>query len=222
MKKFRPYKAGFIVLYVLALLCVGDAVYSAIKQFGMKAAEEAVQNPMAGFSTFSYLIAILALFYVKVYVGTRIAIDNKTMQIVFPVYIKPAAGAKRANFLYRQGENDLKVVNKKFNLADIEKFGYVEDLGYKKLDNSGATENNALFPVHEVALVMKDGKRYHVNAGHYSVKQLKEIVALIEKASGVKAEGKLADVEKAEADRIAAKKAAKANKGAKNAKGKKK
>ncbi|MBQ3574625.1 MAG: hypothetical protein IJA26_03095 [Clostridia bacterium] len=221
MKKFRPYKAGFIVLYVLAFLCLGDAVYSAIRQVTYKAVEGAAQDPMMGFGMFSYLIAILALFYVKMYAGTRIAIDDKTMQIVFPVYIKPAAGAKRASFIYRQGENDLKVVNKKFNLADIEKFGYIEDLGYKKLDNSGAKEDNALFPVHEVALVMKDGKRYHVNAGHYSVKQLKEIVALIEKGSGVKAEGKLSDVEKAEADRIAAKKAAKANKG-KNTKGKKK
>ena len=214
MKKFRPYKAGFIVLYVLAALCVGDAVYSIINQVRGTANEM-----MQSFSMFSYLIAILALFYVKLYVGTRIAIDDKTMQIVFPVYIKPAAGAKRASFIYRQGENDLKIVNKKFNLADIEKFGYVEDLGYKKLDNSGAKEDNALFPVHEVALVMKDGKRYHVNAGHYSVKQLKEIVSLIEKGSGVKAEGKLADVEKAEADRIAAKKNAK---NGKNTKGKKK
>ena len=217
MKKFRPYKAGFIVLYALAVLCVSDAIYSAIKQINGTAPEM-----MQSMGMFSYLIAILALFYVKTYISTRIVIDDKTMQIVFPVYIKPAAGAKRANFLYRQGENDLKVVNKKFNLADIEKFGYVEDLGYKKLDNSGTTENNALFPVHEVALVMKDGKRYHVNAGHYSVKQLKEIVALIEKGSGVKAEGKLADVEKAEADRIAAKKNAKNNKGGRNAKGKKK
>ena len=213
MKKFRPYKAGFIVLYVLAALCLGDAVYSIIGQVRGTLPEQ-VQS----FSMFSYLIAILALFYVKMYAGTRIAIDDKTMQIVFPVYIKPAAGAKRASFIYRQGENDLKIVNKKFNLADIEKFGYIEDLGYKKLDNSGAKEDNALFPVHEVALVMKDGKRYHVNAGHYSVKQMKEIVSLIEKGSGVKAEGKLADVEKAEADRIAAKKNAKNNKGKKSKK----
>lgn len=207
MKKFRPYKAGFIVLYVLAFLCLSDAVYSIIRQ-----ATGTANEMMQSFSLFSYLIAILALFYVKLYVGTRIAIDDRTMQIVFPVYIKPAAGAKRASFIYRQGENDLKVVNKKFKLDEIEKFGYIEDLGYKKLDNSGVDENGALFPVHEVAIVMKDGKRYHVNAGHYSVKQLKEIVDLMEKGSGVKAEGKLADVEKAEADRIAAKKA-KRNKG---------
>jgi len=213
MKKFRPYKSGFIVLYVLAFLCVGDAVYSIVRQLTGTANEM-----MQSMGMFSYLIAILALFYVKIYATTRIAIDDKTMHIVFPVNIKPEPGAKRASFIYRQGENDLKTVNKKFNLADIEKFGYAEDLGYKKLDNSGANENSPLFPVHEVALVMKDGKRYHVNAGHYSVNQLKEIVALIEKGSGVKAEGKLADVEKAEADRIAAKK----NKGKKNAKGKKK
>lgn len=210
MKKFRPYKAGFIVLYVLAALCLSDAVYSLVGQITGTANEY-----MQSFSLFSYLIAILALFYVKMYAGTKIVIDGKTMQIVSPVYIKPAPGAKRASFIYRQGENDLKIINKKFNLEEVEKFGYIEDLGYKQLDNSGSKENNALFPVHEVALVMKDGKRYHVNAGYYSVDQLKEIVAMIEKASGVRAEGKLSDVEKAEADRIAARKN-------KKAKGKKK
>lgn len=210
MKKFRPYKAGFIVLYILGALCLSDAIYSAISQITGTANEY-----MQSFSLFSYLIALLAVFYVKMYAGTKIVIDDKTMQIVFPVYIKPAEGAKRASFIYRQGENDLKIVNKKFKLEDIEKFGYVEDLGYKNLDNSGATADNALFAVHEVALVMKDGKRYHVNAGHYSVKQMKEIVEMIEKGSGVRAEGKLSDVEKAEADRIAAKKNKKKNPGKK-------
>lgn len=210
MKKFRPYKAGFIVLYILGALCLSDAIYSAISQITGTANEY-----MQSFSMFSYLIALLAVFYVKMYAGTKIVIDDKTMQIVFPVYIKPAEGAKRASFIYRQGENDLKIVNKKFKLEDIEKFGYAEDLGYKNLDNSGATADNALFAVHEVALVMKDGKRYHVNAGHYSVKQMKEIVEMIEKGSGVRAEGKLSDVEKAEADRIAAKKNKKKNPGKK-------
>ena len=189
MKRYRPYRAGYIVIYILGVLCMSDAIITLIKQF-----TGTLNEYMSSFSMFSYLIALLAFFYVKIYIVTRVEIDDTTMHIVNSVYIKPQPGAKRASFIYRQGENDIKVMNKRFQLADLEKFGYIEDLGYDKLDRSGAGENNALFPVHEVALVMKDGKRYHWNAANYSWKQLQQIVPQIEQASGVQATGKLADV----------------------------
>ena len=189
MKKYRPYRAGFIVIYILGVLCMSDAIITLIKQF-----TGTLNEYMSSFSLFSYLIALLAFFYVKMYVVTRVEIDSTSMHIVNPVYIKPQPGAKRASFIYRQGENDIKVMNKRFQLADLEKFGYIDDLGYDKLDRSGAGENNALFPVHEVALVMKDGKRYHWNAANYNWKQLQQIIPQIERGSGVKATGKLADV----------------------------
>ena len=189
MKRYRPYRAGYIVIYILGVLCMSDAIFTLIQQF-----TGTLNEYMSSFSLFSYLIALLAFFYVKIYIVTRVEIDDTTMHIVNSVYIKPQPGAKRASFIYRQGENDIKVMNKRFQLADLEKFGYIEDLGYDKLDRSGAGENNALFPVHEVALVMKDGKRYHWNAANYNWKQLQQIIPQIEKGSGVKATGKLADV----------------------------
>ena len=189
MKKFRPYQAGFIVLYVLAILCTSDALYSLYGQ-----ATGTANEYMQSFSLFSYLIAALAIVYVKMYATTRVEIGNNTFHFVNPVYIKPAPGAKRASFLFRQGENDIKKVDKRVPLLELEKYGYIEDLGYDKLDRSGAGENNALFPVHEVALVMKDGKRYHWNAANYNWKQLQQIIPQIERGSGVKATGKLADV----------------------------
>ena len=189
MKKFRPYKAGYIVLYVLCALCIGDAVYALIKQF-TGTANEFEQS----FSMFSYLIAVLAFFYVRLYIGSRVAIDHETFHFVNIVYIRPQPGEKRASFIYRQGDTDLRVVNKKFALADLERYGYIEDLGYSQLDKSSAGEKNKLFPVHEMALVMKDGKRYHMNAANYSDKQLKEIVNLIQQGSGIAPEGKLAKI----------------------------
>ena len=189
MKKYRPYRAGFIVIYILGVLCMSDAIITLIKQF-----TGTLNEYMSSFSLFSYLIALLAFFYVKMYVVTRVEIDSSTMHIVNPVYIKPQPGAKRASFIYRQGENDIKLLNKRVQLTELEKFGYIEDLGYDKLDRSGAGENNALFPVHEVALVMKDGRRYHWNAANYSWKQLQQIIPQIEQASGVQASGKLAEV----------------------------
>ena len=189
MKRYRPYRAGYIVIYILGVLCMSDAIITLIKQF-----TGTLNEYMSSFSMFSYLIALLAFFYVKIYIVTRVEIDDTTMHIVNSVYIKPQPGAKRASFIYRQGENDIKVMNKRFQLADLEKFGYIDDLGYDKLDRSGAGENNALFPVHEVALVMKDGKRYHWNAANYNWKQLQQIIPQIERGSGVKATGKLADV----------------------------
>jgi len=193
MKKFRPYKAGFIVLYALAILCTADAVHALYGQI-TGTANEYIQS----FSLFSYLIAALAVVYVKMYAATRVEISNTTFHFVNPVYIKPAPGAKRASFIFRQGETDLKKVDKKFNLADLEKFGYIEDLGYSVLDQSGASETNPLFPVHEIAMVMKDGKRYHFNGGYYSVEQLKEMNAAIESATGLKPEGKLINPTKPE------------------------
>jgi len=193
MKKFRPYKAGFIVVYILTVLCVGDAVYSLVSQI-MGTANEMMQS----FSLFSYLVAVLSILYVKMYGATRVEIDDKIFHFVNPVYIRPAPGAKRASFIYRQGENDIKVVDKKVPLAELERYGWIEDLGYSVLDRSGAGEDNLLFPVHEIALVMKDGKRYHFNGGNYSVEQLKEMIALIEKATGLKPEGKLINPTKPE------------------------
>ena len=187
MKKFRPYKAGYIVLYVLCVLCIGDAVWTMVAPSLGRGSEY-----MQSFSMFSYLIAILAFFYVKMYIGTRVEVDAKTFHFVNTAYIKPAPGAKRAMFIYRQGETDIKVINKKFPLMELEKYGYIEDLGYSVLDASNAGEKNKLFPVHEIALVMKDGKRYHMNGGNYSEKQLKEMFTQVQKVTGIAPEGKLA------------------------------
>ena len=106
MKKFRPYCAGFIVLYVLCFLCVGDAVYSIVSQ-----ALGTANEYMTSFSMFSYLIAILAFFYVKMYAVSKIVITDTTMRMVNPVYIKPEPGAKRAMFIYRSGETDIKLMD---------------------------------------------------------------------------------------------------------------
>lgn len=193
MKKFRPYQAGFIVLYALAILCTADAIYAIYGQ-----ATGTANEYMQSFSMFSYLIAALAVVYVNMYASTRVEISDTTFHFVNPVYIKPEPGAKRANFLFRQGETDIRKVDKKFPLMELEKYGYIEDLGYSSLDKSNSGETNLLFPVHEIALVMKDGRRYHMNGGNYSVKQLKEMNALIEKATGLKPEGKLANPTKPE------------------------
>lgn len=189
MKKFRPYKAGYIVLYVLCVLCISDAVWALISP-ALGLANEMMQS----FSMFSYLIAVLSVLYVKLYATTRVEVDDKTFRFVNTVYIKPAPGAKRAMFIYRQGETDIKKIDKKFPLVELEKYGYIEDLGYAVLDKSGASEKNKLFPLHEIALVMKDGKRYHMNGANYSEKQLKEMFTQVQKVTGIAPEGKLAQL----------------------------
>lgn len=221
MKKFRPSAAGFYVLYGLFLLCAADVVHLLIGG-RLGTLNETAQS----FSMFSYLLVIVAFFYVKLYGATRVEITDKTFHMVYPVYIKPAPDAKRVNFLFRSGENDMKQLDKTFPFVELEKFGFIEDLGYSLLDRSGAGEHNALFPVHEVAFVMKDGRRYHWNAAFYGWKAQKEIVTLVQNASGVTATGKLADavnyteeiVKQMKAEYKAAKKAEKNNAG----KGKKK
>ena len=187
MKKYRPLKAGFIVIYALGVLCLSDAGYSLYGQM-TGTANEYIQS----FSMFSYLIAILAVLYVRMYAQTRIEIDSTHMRVVWPVYIRPQQGQKRAMFIYRQGDLDMKLMNKRFDLRELEKYGYIEDLGYDRLDKSGVGEKNKLFPIREVALVLKDGKRYHMNAAYYKPEAVKEMVEKIHAISGVEPTGELA------------------------------
>lgn len=187
MKKYRPLKAGFIVVYALGVLCLVDAGYSLYGQMS-GTANEYVQS----FSLFSYLIAILAVCFVRMYSQTRIEIDSTHMRVVWPVYIRPQQGQKRVMFIYRQGDLDMKLMNKRFDLRELEKYGYIEDLNYDRLDKSGVGEKNKLFPIKEVALVLKDGKRYHMNAAYYKDEVVREMVQKIHQISGVEPTGDLA------------------------------
>jgi hypothetical protein len=187
MKKYRPMKAGFWVIYALGLLCVGDAAFSLISQMRGTANEY-----MQSFSMFSYLIAALAVCFVRMYAQARIEIGETHMRVVWPVYIRPRQGEKRAMIIYRQGDLDMKLMNKRFDLRELDRFGYIEDLGYERLDASGVGEKNKLFPIREVALVLKDGKRYHMNAAYYKPEVVKEMVQKIHQISGVEPTGDLA------------------------------
>jgi len=188
MKKYRPVKAGFFVIYALGILSISDALFTLISSMTGTANEY-----MQSFSLFSYLIAALAVCFVRMYSATRIEIDETHMRVVWPVYIRPRQGEKRVMFIYRQGDLDMKLMNKRFDLRELEKFGYIEDLGYDRLDASGVGEKNKLFPVKEVALVLRDGKRYHMNAAYYKPEVVKEMVQKISKISGVEPTGKLAE-----------------------------
>lgn len=188
MKKYRPFCVGYIVLYALSLLCLVDAGVTLIKSLN------GTQNEyMASFSLFTYLIAVLAILYTKMYVQSKVVIGGGNMRIVYPVYIRPRADQKRAMFIYRQGDTDIKLVDKTFRLAELEKYGWIEDLGYDRLDCSNAGEKNKLFPVHEIALVMQDGKRYHLNLAIYNEKQRKGIVSDLAAATNIQPEGRLAE-----------------------------
>ena len=189
MKKYRPHCAGYIVLYVLGLLTVADAVYTLITTIN-----GTINEYMSSFSLFSYLIAAFALLYVSVYAKSRVVFGDGKMRVVFPANIQPKPGERRGSFLFRQGSLDLKVIDKTIDLNKIVKYGYVEDLGYEKLDKTGATEKNKLFPVHEVAIITNENKRYHMNAAIYSASQQKGIFEAIVKGSGVEPEGALRKV----------------------------
>lgn len=188
MKKYRPKKAGFFVIYALGILSISDALYTLYSSMTGNANEY-----MQSFSLFSYLIAALAVCFVRMYAAARIEIDEIHMRVVWPVYIRPRQGEKRAMFIYRQGDLDMKLMNKRFDLRELDRYGYIEDLGYERLDASGVGEKNKLFPIKEVALVLKDGKRYHMNAAYYKPEIVKEMVEAIHRISGVEPTGKLAE-----------------------------
>ena len=189
MKRFRPHCAGYIVLYVLTLLCFSDVVFTIYRQ-----TRHLEPDMMASFSFFSYVIFALALCYTWMYVRSQVAVGEGRLRMAWPANIRPKAGEKRASFLFRTGDLDIRFVDKTIRLDNIAKYGYVEDLGYERIDRSQGGEKNKLFPVHEVAFITKDNKRYHMNAGIYSEKQRREMFRLIRDGSGVEPEGALAEV----------------------------
>lgn len=186
MKRFRPYCAGFIVLYVLSVLSLTDVVYSIYRQ-----SLHIPNDIMGSFSLFSYLVFAMALCYDWMYGRSQVAFDGERVRIAYPANIRPKQGQGRAMILFRQGDTDIKFIDKTIRLDSITRYGYVEDLGYERIDASQANEKTKLFPVHEVAIITNENKRYHMNAAIFSPKQRKEIFDLIEKGSGIQPEGKL-------------------------------
>lgn len=185
MKRFRPYCAGYIILYVLVVLSGLDAGYTVYRQV------KGINDAMSGFSMFSYIIFAMALLYAWNYIRAQVAFDGHNMRVAYPANIRPKQGEPRAMILYRQGDLDMKFIDKTIDLTTLTRYGYVEDLGYERIDRSGAGENSKLYPVHEVAFITSDNKRYHMNAAIYSPKQQKAIFEEIRKVSGVEPEGKL-------------------------------
>ena len=201
MKKYRPTRSGFIVLYVLVAIAACDAAYTLIGTL-TGAANEYIRS----FSFFSYLIAAMAIAYVRIYARAVVAIDEKYIRIAFPAYIKPPVDGKRAFIIYRQGNLDMKLIDKTFPLANIQRYGYVDDLGYSRVDQSSTDETSPLFPVKEVCFLTSDGKRYHMNAGNYNWSQLKEMFNQITDNTGIAPEGSLAEILTWDADKEKARK----------------
>lgn len=189
MKCYRPYAPGFIVLYVLSFLSLVDVVYTIARQaMGMR------NDYMASFSFFSYLVFAMACCYVWQYARSKVVIDGHRMRVAFPVNMRPKQGQPRAMIIYRQGDLDLKFIDKTIDLNKVTRYGYVEDLGYERLDQSQGGDKSKLFPVHEVAFITNENKRYHMNAGIYSDKQKKEIFTQVRDITGIEPEGALAEV----------------------------
>ena len=188
MKRYRPLPAGYIVLYVLTLISAADVTYTIIRQ-----ARGMTEDVIASFAFFSYLILAMALCYTWKYIRAQVVIDGDRLRVAFPANVRPRQGQPRAMFLYRQGDLDLVFVDKTIDLKLVTCYGYVEDLGYEPIDKSNGGDKSKLFPVHEVAIITSENKRYHMNAGIYKPQQRREIFTQIRQITGVEPYGKLAE-----------------------------
>lgn len=185
MKRFRPYCGGYILLYALTLLSLVDTGYTIYRQV------RGVNDTVSSFSFFAYIITLMAFCYVWMYARSQVAIDEKSLRIANPANIAAKQGEPRAMILFRQGGSDIRFIDKTLKLDAITAYGYVEDLGYRQIDTSQAGEKNVLFPIHEVAFITSENKRYHMNAAIYSKKQRREMFSLIRDRTGVAPTGRL-------------------------------
>lgn len=194
MKKFRPHNAGYILIYVLVTLVVLDSIRSLIMLFANSNAQTA-QNSMAStFFLWTLILLPFALIYVNHYLKSVVELSQTHLRIVRPALIVPKPGAKRASIVFRQGEMDNVLIQRSFELSRLAKYGYIEEFGLRSEDKSGAKQNAKLFPVHEVAFIMEDGKNCRMNAAIYNRKQLKELFTALRDATGIEPTGKLAEV----------------------------
>ena len=193
MKKFRPHNAGYIVVYVVVILAILESLWTIYTMF-LQAQNPQENTLMDSFFIWTLLILPVAVIFGNRYRQTVVEISSTHMRIVRPVLITPKPGEARASFLFRQGEYDNVLIRRSFELSQLAKYGYIEAFGLRPEDKSGAKENAKLFPLHEVAFVMQDGRNCRMNAAIYNAQQLKGIVTSIRDATGIEPTGALADV----------------------------
>ena len=188
-KTFRPTRPAFFFIYIICLISLADALFTLYR---MAAGKE--NTFMASFGPFSFLIAACALCYALMYARTRVELDETSLRTVGQVMRRPEPGVPRAMFLMRQGDLDIQIWDKTFLLADLVRWGWCEDLGYSRVDQSEITEKSRFIPVHEIVFVLTDNRRCHLNAGAYTRRQVVEMVHEIRRRTGIVPTGSLADL----------------------------
>ena len=192
MKKFRPFNAGYIMIYVIVGFCILESIWTLYDYFSHIGAQQSSMSEY--FFIMTLFLLPLAVIYVNRYRQSIVEISSTRMRIVRPAVVTPKPGEKRASFVFRQGENDNVLISRSFNLDQLAKYGYIEEFGLRPEDKSGAKEDAKLFPVHEVAFIMKDGRNCRMNAAVYKPKQLQEIFSAVREATGIEPTGKLSEV----------------------------
>ena len=192
MKKFRPLNAGYIVVYVVVLACILQGVWTLIAMIQRHGAQD--QSSLTGMLDWWSLVLVpFAVIYGVHYLQTVVELSSTHMRIARPALITPKPGEGRASIFFRQGENDNVLIRRSFELSRLAKYGYIEDFGLRPEDKSGAKTDAKLFPVHEVAFIMEDGRNCRMNAAIYKPAQLREIFGAIREATGIEPTGSLAE-----------------------------
>ena len=191
MKKFRPLNAGYILTYAVVALCIIQGIWIIISMI----LRQNAQNSATGMlDMWSLILVPIAVVYGYHYIQTVVELSSTHMRIVRPAQIIPKPGQQRASFLFRQGTSDNVLIRRKFELAQLAKYGYIEEFGLQSEDKSGAKTDSRFFPVHEVAFIMQDGRNCRMNAAIYKPAQLKEMFTFLREATGIEPTGKLAEV----------------------------
>ncbi len=193
MKKYRPLNAGYILTYVVVIAVLLQGIWTIVSMILRQGAE--TQNSVTGMLDMWTLILVpFAVIYGNHYRQTVVEISPTAMRIVRPALIYPKPGEKRASFVFRQGASDNVLIRRSFDLKQLAKYGYAEDFGMRPEDKTGAKPDARLFPVHEVAFIMQDGRNCRMNAAIYKPAQLREMFSAIREATGIEPTGKLAEL----------------------------
>ena len=175
MIRIRPINLGYLLIYLIAafifVLTLLIMIYSQ--------------------DVFSIICGILCstLFSIFVYYYSRehVQLSAEKITVVACVWLKREGKSQAIPILFTQGKLEQRIVKSEFRLSDLDKYGYIHDLGLRQKEYSPSGG----YIVREVAFVLKDGIDCRLNIEHYTKNQVKKLLTYVYESTSILPQGKL-------------------------------
>ena len=198
MKKYRPLNAGYILVYVVVIAVILQGIWTLIAMMLRQGAQ--TQNSVTG---------MLGHVDADPRSPSPLSMAITTGRRWSSFHLPRCASCARRWSIPRRARSALRSSSDRAaatmcsSAASSSSVSWPNTVMPKNLacgrrDKSGAKTDARLFPVHEVAFIMQDGRNCRMNAAIYKPAQLREMFTTIREATGIEPTGKLAEIMQAQ------------------------